>query len=268
MSEQTGISWTGSTWNPWHGCHKVSAGCKNCYMFRDKEQYGQDGNIVVRSKTKFNDPLKWVKKGNPPKLCFTCSWSDFFIEEADPWRNEAWDIIRRTPQITYQILTKRPQRIIGHLPVDWNFGGYPNVQIGVSIEDQKTADERIVKLLLLQFQIRTMFVSYEPALAEIDISRYLGKRLPAPYPFLVPVDCTPPRGIDWLIVGGESGNNFRPMNLDWLTSIVNQCKAAGVKCFVKQDSGRFPGKQGRIPDQYWKYKEFPGGNDGKSTGAD
>src|SRR6266498_5551388 len=115
MGETTGIAWTQRTWNPWHGCHKVSAGCKNCYMFREKRQYGQDPDVVVRSKTTFNAPLKWKDSA----LVFTCSWSDWFIEEADPWRDEAWDVIRRTPHLTYQILTKRIERASSCLPKDW-----------------------------------------------------------------------------------------------------------------------------------------------------
>src|SRR5688572_27904734 len=81
MGDRTDIAWTQKTWNPWHGCHKVSPGCKFCYMFREKRQYGQDPDVVVKSKTKFNEPLKWKE----PSLVFTCSWSDWFIEEADPW---------------------------------------------------------------------------------------------------------------------------------------------------------------------------------------
>ena len=103
--ENTKIQWTEATWNPWHGCQKVSPGCKFCYMYRDKERYGQDATTVLRSKTKFKEPLKWKE----PKVIFTCSWSDWFIEEADQWRDEAWETIRKTPQHTYQILTKSPK---------------------------------------------------------------------------------------------------------------------------------------------------------------
>src|SRR3990172_2238186 len=107
VGEKTAIAWTDKTWNPWMGCHKVSAGCKACYMYRDMPRYGKDPTVVQRSKTTFADPLKWP---DPAKV-FSCSWSDFWIEEADPWRTEAWSIIRRTPHLTYQILTKRPARI-------------------------------------------------------------------------------------------------------------------------------------------------------------
>ena len=111
MAIQSKIQWTNATWNPWHGCKKVSPGCKFCYMYRDKERYNQDPTTVLKSKTKFNAPLQW----NEPKLIFTCSWSDWFIEEADQWRAEAWKIIKNTPHHTYQILTKRPERIKDHL---------------------------------------------------------------------------------------------------------------------------------------------------------
>src|ERR1700690_4357975 len=110
MGITTGIEWTDASWNPWYGCHKVSQGCKGCYMFRDMLRYGRNPNLVARSKTTFGDPLRWPQK---PAMCFTCSWSDWLIEEADPWRDEAYDIIRATPWIAYQILTKRIERAAG-----------------------------------------------------------------------------------------------------------------------------------------------------------
>ena len=97
MSKNSKIQWTDDTWNPWHGCTKVSPGCKFCYMYRDKVKYGQEGKFVERSKTKFKDPLKWKES----RLIFTCSWSDWFIKEADEWRPDAWDIIRKTPCLLY-----------------------------------------------------------------------------------------------------------------------------------------------------------------------
>ncbi len=136
MGKSTLIEWTNASWNPWRGCHKVSQGCKHCYMFRDQTKYGHDPNVVVRSKTTFNDPLKWtqhVRNGAQLKV-FTCSWSDWFIKEADPWRDEAWSIIRATPNIIYQILTKRAESIHDCLPEDWG-NGWPNVWLGVSVEN-------------------------------------------------------------------------------------------------------------------------------------
>jgi protein gp37 len=211
MGEETGISWTNATWNPWHGCAKVSPGCKNCYMFREKKYYGQDPTKVVRSKTKFKDPLKWVATGKAPKYCFTCSWSDFFIEQADPWRADAWEIIRKTPEITYQILTKRPERIFDCLPKDWHLG-YSNVWLGVSCENRE-AKRRLDALRDIPAALR--FVSLEPLLEDLGL-----------------IDLS---FIDWVIVGGESGPGARPMHPGWARSLRDQCQAANVPFFFKQN---------------------------------
>src|SRR5262245_48809217 len=195
MADRTNIPWTGRTWNPWQGCHKKSPGCKNCYMFSDKRRYGQDPNVVVRSRPPtFNAPQKWQRQaeaGDLRRLVFTCSWSDWFIEEADPWRPEAWAIIRACPLLSFQILTKRPERIAEQLPDDWG-EGYPNVWLGVSIESNAYVD-RADLLRTLPAAVR--FVSAEPLLGplpDLDLA-----------------------GLDWLIVGGESGSGFRPMDPAW-----------------------------------------------------
>lgn len=226
MGYNSDIQWTEATWNPWHGCTKVSAGCKYCYMYRDKDRYGQDPTNVLRSLTKFNDPLKW-KEG---KLIFTCSWSDFFIEQADQWRNEAWEIIRKTPQHTYQILTKRPERIKDCLPDDWD-EGYDNVWIGVSVENQQTATDRMH--IMCTFEAQYIFLSIEPLLDQINLS---GIRSPSIderefFPLI--------EAFDWVIVGGESGNDtgdyrYRECDIAWMEQIVFDCKLNGVPVFVKQ----------------------------------
>lgn len=241
MGDKTGISWSNATWNPWHGCAKVSAGCKNCYMFREKKQYGQDPTLVVRSKTKFDDPLKWVSRGKAPKYCFTCSWSDFFIAQADPWRSEAWEIIRQTPEITYQILTKRPERIANHLPDDWR-DGYPNVWLGVSCENQATANERIPLLLKVAASVR--FVSAEPLLGPISFGDIpTGKGTGDEWDPVITMDALSRASVfaphvNWVIVGGESGPGARPCDINWIRDIVKQCKTAEVPVFVKQLGGK------------------------------
>lgn len=220
MAERTGIAWTEKTWNPWQGCHKVSRGCTLCYMYREKIRYGQDPRTVVRSKpATFNAPLKWKE----PARVFTCSWSDWFIEEADGWRDEAWEIVRKTPHLTYQILTKRPERIAGHLPAGWP---WPNVWLGVSVEDQAAADERIPHLLATPAAVR--FVSCEPLLAPVDLRRWLWADTEP-----VTDRVRTPR-LDWVIVGGESGPGARPMNVAWARSLLAQCKAANIPAFTKQ----------------------------------
>lgn len=282
------IEWTDFTWNPWHGCKKVSDGCKNCYMFRDKKRYGQDPTQVVRSSDKtFYAPLKLKE----PQRVFTCSWSDFFIEEADEWRDEAFAIMALTPQITYQVLTKRPERMLEYMAglenrhsPDGNMkigaitelmstamekeffpknGGkaldavntkWPlsNVHLGVSVEDQKTADERIPLLLKTPAAVR--FLSIEPLLGPVDLewvgksdhydytrwnaldgSAYAvagaGTAQEVAWDSIHPIGSDP---IDWVIVGGESGPNARPMHPDWVRSIRDQCIAAEVPFFFKQ----------------------------------
>jgi hypothetical protein len=117
--EYSGIEWTGHTQNFWIGCVKVSPGCKSCYMFRDQRRFKLDPTRIRRTTDRmFTAPLRW----KVPAMVFTCSWSDFFLEQADAWRDEAWDIIRRTPHLTWQILTKRPENILARLPHDWGMG--------------------------------------------------------------------------------------------------------------------------------------------------
>lgn len=245
MAETTAIEWTQATWNPWVGCRKVSQGCKHCYMFRDQERFGQDPTKVRQTApATFRAPLKWKE----PKLIFTCSWSDFFIEEADAWRPEAWKLIRKTPHHTYQILTKRPERILECLPADWG-DGYPNVWIGVTVEDQAAADKRIPLLLEVPAVVR--FLSCEPLLGAVDLNTampYPGTNYPGVYyalsgawwPALGDADAeyaervTDMPKIDWVIAGGESGPNARPMHPDWARALRDQCKAAGVAFFFKQ----------------------------------
>jgi protein gp37 len=202
------IEWTDATWNPWYGCIKISPGCQHCYMYRDQKRYGGNPFDVSRSKTCFRDPLTWVDGRD----VFTCSWSDFFIGKADPWRPEAWEIIQQTPQHTYTVLTKRPERIADHLPADWP---WPHVWLGVSIESPAylwRAD------LLREIPATIRFLSCEPLLEDLGT-----------------LDLT---GIGWVIVGGESGPTPRPMEVSWVRSIRDQCVAAGVPFFFKQWGGR------------------------------
>jgi len=262
MGKKSQIQWTEASWNPWHGCRKVSAGCKYCYMYRDKQKYGQDPTVVTRSKTKFNDPLKW----KDPKVIFTCSWSDWFIEEADAWRDEAWAIIKATPQHTYQILTKRPERIADHLPADWG-EGYPNVWLGVSVENQEAADDRITKLIYIPASVR--FLSCEPLLGPVNFNldqvqmKIYGERTWLTF-------------IDWVIVGGESGNDngefrYRECKESWIADIVAQCISRTVPVFVKQ-MGTFLAKEMKMKDRhggdiaefppYLAIREFPNFNQG------
>jgi protein gp37 len=218
VAKTSAIEWTEATWNPWHGCLKVSPGCAHCYMYRDKLRYGQDPSEVLRSKSSFDAPTRWKQ----PRVIFTCSWSDFFIEQADEWRDDAWEIIRTTPQHTYQVLTKRPERIREHLPKGWPFS---NVWLGVSVENLRFY-KRIEALVDIPAAIR--FLSLEPLLA--------------------PLPNLPLTGISWVVVGGESGPRCRPMEAEWVREIRSQCGKTKTAFFFKQWGGPRKDVTGRVLD--------------------
>src|SRR5258708_14585002 len=162
MGERTGIEWADATWNPFYGCTKVSPGCKNCYMYREMERYGRDPYTVTRAKpATFNAPLKWRE----PQRIFTCIWSDFFHETADPWRDEAWEIIARTPQHTYIILPKRPERMHGRIALARTGQPLRNVWLGVSVETEEYRT-RIDYLAATPAVVR--FVSAHPLLGPLN----------------------------------------------------------------------------------------------------
>ncbi len=194
--------------------------------------------IVSARNSTIISPLKWIqKKGRAPGgglLIFTCSISDFFLPDADPWRERVWRIIRDTPQHTYQILTKRPGRIPDRLPEDWD-EGYENVWLGVSLESQSYM-ERVLDLIKIPAKIH--FLSIEPLLG----------------PIYFPGDIL--SNIDWIIVGGESGPNHRPIDLEWVRDIHRQTREWGVPFFFKGWGGRTAKSGGRILDgRTWD--EFP-----------
>jgi|SRR5882724_1986850 len=227
MSERTGIEWTDATWNPWYGCRKVSPACAHCYAEREMTRYGKDFNNVTRAKdATFYAPLKWKE----PRMVFTCSWSDFFIEEADDWRAEAFNVILQTAH-TYQVLTKRTKRIGHNKLVSWP----ANIWLGASVETTRQY-YRIDELREIPAHIR--FLSMEPLLAATHNT-----------------DLT---GIHWVIVGTESGPGARHTNLDWFRRLRDKCKEEGVAFFVKQltTAGGI-----KIPFENWpqdlRVREFP-----------
>jgi protein gp37 len=233
MGSKTGINWADATVNFWQGCIKVSEGCKYCYMYRGAARWGKDGSDV--RKTNISTIRKILKdlEGTTSRI-FTCSLSDFFIPAADEWRAEAWEIIRNSPH-TFMILTKLPERIKDHLPADWG-KGYPNVWLGVSAENQARYDERIE--LLLNVPARIRFLSLEPLLGPIELG--LDKKMAfanSKYSFesnLYLSDL-----IDWVIIGGESGNEtgkylYRPCNFSWIDDLLDQCLNSEVALWVKQ----------------------------------
>ena len=224
MGTRTAIEWADGTWNPWSGCRKVSPGCKNCYMYRDMNRYGKDPMIVKRaSYSTFFAPQKWDKYWENPRPVkypppppgsdiFACSWSDWFIRDADEWREEAWAVARNT-SYRYLILTKRPELIRERLPRDWG-NGYPNVILGVSVENQ---DYLWRAETLADIPAAKCFISYEPALGFLELSPTVLK------------------SIHWVISGGESMG--RKSNEDWFRFMRDQCTTAGIAYFHKQHGG-------------------------------
>jgi len=222
MGETTGIEWSDATWNPWMGCRKLSPACAHCYAEREMSRYGRNFDVVTRAKDgTFYATLKWKE----PRKIFTCSWSDFFIEEADAWRAEAWQVIGETERHhIYQILTKRPERVMRLYPY-LNWTTWPHLWIGTSVENARFYS-RVQQLQNIPAKIR--FLSIEPL---------LGRMADLPL-----------EGIAWVIVGGESGPGFRPLNLDWVREIRDRCVERGVKFFFKQKSALRPKTLDRLLD--------------------
>lgn len=210
-------------WNPWHGCHKCSEGCQNCYAYFLDKRYGRDTNEVVKNKSDFNLPIKKDREGNwkLPEGSFVrvCMASDFFIEEADEWRDEAWDFIRKRPNVTFSLLTKRAERIKDCLPPDWG-DGWDNVSFSVSCENQKRLTERMPYLLDVPAKHR--WVSLKPFIGEVDIAPYLetGK-------------------IETVLAGGENYLGSRPLHYDWVKKVYDACKENDVQFIFGQTGNIF-----------------------------
>jgi len=248
MSTASSIEWTDATWNPVRGCRKISPGCKHCYAETFAERWrGIPGHAYERgfdprtAPDQLDAPLRWKK----PRRVFVNSMSDLFLEDfGDEYIRAAFGVMAATPRHTYQVLTKRGERMraffdriarataVDHAPdagfligtaaanlgveeVD-QLGSYPwplrNVWLGVSVEDRKYGVPRIEHLRAVPAAVR--FLSVEPLLEDVGA-----------------LDL---RGIDWVIAGSESGHGARPMREDWVRSLRDQCTAAGVKFFYKQ----------------------------------
>lgn len=263
MSSTTKIEWTDRTWNPISGCTKVSAGCDNCYAegiaerFRGGPAFPNGFDVQLRP-NKLTEPLSWRK----PAMVFVNSMSDLFHSSVpDEFIAQVWATMALAPQHTFQVLTKRHGRMRSLLDDDqfiravWNEcdsirprleqpdPGWPlpNVWLGVSTEDQRWADIRIPALLATPAAVR--FISAEPLLGPIELEfvHYFDTNCSGCSGLVSPshepsCGTEPGRhwGIDWVIVGGESGSKARPMHRDWARSLRDQCVAAGVPFHFKQ----------------------------------
>jgi protein gp37 len=233
------IEWTDVTWNPVTGCTKVSQGCKNCYaesIFKRFEKNWHKFGDVTCHQERLNQPSK-IKK---PCKIFVNSMSDLFHEDVPfEFIGRVMDVILSNPQHTFQILTKRPERMKDYFRIWTNlFGMLDNLWLGVSVENQETANRRIPILLDIPAKVR--FLSCEPLLGEINLN-FLASNDGAIIDSLSGEVCnyhgyfiSSSSYVDWVIVGGESGHNARPMHPDWVRSIRDQCQEAGVAFFFKQ----------------------------------
>lgn len=285
MGADTNIAWTDSTMNPWIGCTNVSPGCDNCYAEALDARYRWGGAAhwgpgVARklaSEAIWAQPYRWNKAREvaigdhalgrgakpPPHRVFCASLADVFDNEVpQEWRARLFDTIRSTPYLTWQLLTKRIGNAPSMLPKDWS-AGYRNVWIGATMVNQDEVERDMPKLLEMPAEVR--FLSYEPAIGRIDLCETLGMWWNSTMGCFESTGQMFNRrgregqarpGLGWVIVGGESGPNRREVKVEWIRSVVEQCSAAGVPVFVKQDSGSRPGRQGRIPAELWR-KEFP-----------
>lgn len=212
------MSFLHDIWNPWHGCVKCSEGCQNCYMYFLDRMRDQNGAEIYKTKNGFSYPLQKdrtghykIQSGEQIRVCMT---SDFFLEEADPWRVEAWDIMRQRSDVVFFLLTKRPQRVRECLPPDWG-SGWDNIFFNVTCENQRRADERIPILFDLPFKHKGIMCA--PFIGPVSIRQYLAAGQ-----------------IEQVICGGENYDGARPCNFDWVKSLRQECVDANVTfCFIE-----------------------------------
>ena len=222
------------SWNPWHGCCKISEGCRNCYVYRQDSRHDKDSR-EVRQTAMFDRPIRRSRDGRfkvpAGEMVYTCFTSDFLLEEADDWRAEAWEMIRIRHDLRFMFFTKRIDRLAAALPPDWG-EGYENVIIGCTVENQAMADYRLP--LFLKTPIRHRIVICAPLLGPLDIMQYLTS------------------GIEEVSAGGESGNEARPCDYAWVLALREQCVSADIPFCFHETGARLlkDGRLYRIPRRY------------------
>ncbi len=219
-------------WNLWHGCTKVSEGCRHCYMYRRDEATGADPTVVRKTQI-FDLPVRILRSGPykgrykipPGSKIYTCFSSDFFHKDADEWRPAAWDIMRARRDCSFFMITKRPEMIADRLPPDWS-GGWEHVTIAVTVEDQRAADKRLPVYLSLPLRHRAVMI--EPMLSAVDLMPFFA-------------DHKDPSGkpiIGLVSVGGESGPDARACDFAWVSDVYLQCAENGVDFNYHQTGAR------------------------------
>lgn len=220
------------SWNPWHGCRKLSEGCRHCYVYRMDARHEKNAAEVKKNVSTFRLPIAVNRRGEykyPSGTVFaTCFTSDFFLEDADEWRTEVWRMIRERDDCRFFIITKRVHRIAQCLPEDWG-EGYDHVAIAATTENQQMADVRLP--IYLSLPIRHKSIVCEPLLTPIDLSAYLTSE------------------IEQVSAGGESGEEARQCDYRWILDIREQCVRAGIPFHFHQTGARLlkDGRCFRIP---------------------
>lgn len=250
MGETTNISWTNSTFNPWIGCTKVSPGCDHCYAESLNNRWGHDNwgkgkQRRITADSNWRKPLQWNKeaaKTGERHFVFCGSMCDVMDDEApEGARDRLWDVINSTPSLTWQLLTKRPQRYFGYLPKVFV---HRNVWLGTSAENQRMYNVRWPSMATLRFARGCpVFISYEPALGPLSMEAY-EQHLDYGFP-------------NWVICGGESGSGRRPMEKQWAESLRDECAHHGVKFFMKQMSAQTPEQGANLIPAHLLVRQFP-----------
>ena len=224
---------TSTGWNPWHGCTKISPGCKYCYVYRLDKRHGADveSSLCKKNQT-FDLPVKRNRYGRykvpSGSTVFTCFTSDFLLEDADEWRSECWRMIKERSDCFFCFFTKRIDRLEGCLPDDWG-NGYDNVSIGCTVENQDRADFRLPVFKSLAIKHKSIIVA--PILERVDVSAYLDGTIAE------------------VSVGGESGFDARICDYDWVLDLRRQCEEKNVPFCFHQTGAHFrrDGKVYNIP---------------------
>lgn len=240
MGINTGIAWTDSTFNPWIGCTKIGPGCDNCYAeaadhrFYNSAHWGAGAPRKRTSEANWKKPLQWnraAQASGRPHRVFCASQADVFDNEIDPqWRADLWALIRATPFLTWQLVTKRVGNIDKMLPPDWtrsHEGCYPNVWLIITVVNQEEADRDIPKLTRVPAIVRGL--SVEPQIGPINLAQ-------AGLEIDLTKDGLESTNLHWIIIGGESAQfgKCREFNLVWAADLIAQCHGADVAVFMKQ----------------------------------
>lgn len=215
-------------WNLWHGCHKLSPGCKHCYVYRGDAKRDVDSSVVTQTKN-FDLPVREKRNGEykipSGTLVYTCFTSDFLVEEADEWREQAWEMMRRRSDLNFMMITKRIDRLAECLPDDWG-DGYDHVTICCTVENQACADYRLP--IYKAVSIKHKIIICEPLLERINLVSYdIGS------------------WVEQVVAGGESGYAARPCDFDWIMDLRSVRKENNVAFWFKQTGAKFV-KDGKL----------------------